>query len=282
MPAIEKATYAHGHKRRKAYHAVGLLGRGAEAEVRLAQSLETGEFVALKVMAKPDARTPGKRPPGVFFGLKRNGEAGGGKQICSKAEAEMRKRFAALQPLSLVHPRLPTLFEFFESERKWYVAMERCGTDLAHYVEARGGILPENDVAFVVTMLLDLLVILHAHGIVHRDIKPANVLLRETQRLDSLCLADSSNCHVDIRLATEKMGKVSQGEKPANDGPGPELRGIFPSPLSKPTSIDDTGKITPSPMDREAVWSGTTFAASSDFTSEDDDNRMDPMTTVTG
>lgn len=177
---MDAAIFAHGRKRRRAYKELAVLGQGSEATVKLARALETGELCALKVMTKP-------------AGPER-----------AKAECDMRRRFAAVQPLSAAHRHLPRYHELIESEHKWYFAMEHCpGGDLAGYVAARGGRIPESDAARVVAKLLDLLTTLHAHGIVHRDIKPSNVLLRDANDLDSLCLADFANCHVDLRFAVE-------------------------------------------------------------------------------
>ena len=68
-----------------------------------------------------------------------------------------------------------------------------CSTDLARYLDARGGApLHERSAAFIVLQLLSALAACHHAGVAFRDVKPANLLVRgiDANGLPEICLAD--------------------------------------------------------------------------------------------
>lgn len=211
--ALDAAIFAHGRKRRRVYRDIETIGQGSEARVKLVESRETGQRLALKIMPKPTAGEAGGSGTmgmgmgvGVTSGSRGDSAADQAGPLPSekrRTEAEMRRRFAAVQPLSHTHANMPRYVELMESDSKFYFVMEHCaGGDLAEYVAHHGGRLPECQAATVVSTLVDVLAFLHANGVVHRDVKPSNVLLRDQNRLDTLCLADYASCHVELSETT--------------------------------------------------------------------------------
>jgi tRNA A-37 threonylcarbamoyl transferase component Bud32 len=93
---------------------------------------------------------------------------------------EYRVRFEreARAVAALKHPNIVQLYDYGESGNDiMYMVMEFvAGSDLAQYIEARGG-LPLEEVRHIVRDIASALDYAHASGIVHRDVKPANVIL---------------------------------------------------------------------------------------------------------
>jgi len=97
----------------------------------------------------------------------------------------LKREFRALQELS--HPNLVRYHELFESDQRWYIAMELVdGVPLLDYVRRD----PDPGVPFNETrlrgafgQLASAMAYLHRFGKVHRDIKPSNVLVQGNGRV---------------------------------------------------------------------------------------------------
>ncbi|MBO1737924.1 serine/threonine-protein kinase [Leifsonia sp. TF02-11] len=138
-----------------------LLGSGATATVFRARDREAdpgrpdGGRVAVKVLHPQLAQTAAQRAS--FY-----------------AEAHAMRRVA--------HPGVPAIVATGEDtatmpeERAWIAASLAPGETLADRVE-RTGALPESEALEFAAALLDVLVAVHAAGIVHRDIAPGNVMI---------------------------------------------------------------------------------------------------------
>ncbi len=173
------------------------LGSGGQADVWLAQDIELGEWVAVKVFHAHLSDTTRER-------LRREVRLG-----------------RALQ-----HPHLVRLFELIESDGRLAVVMEWVpGGSLAQRLE--GGPLPLGDVIAFADETLAALEYLHGQGVVHRDVKPSNLLLDEHGhiRLADLGLARPLEDQRDLTQTNTAVGT------PAFMSPE-QIRGEAPIPAT--------------------------------------------------
>jgi hypothetical protein len=76
----------------------------------------------------------------------------------------------------LTHPGIVTVYDFGESDGRFYVLMEFVdGVDLRHLLQERR--LMPDEALQIVPQLCEALQYAHEQGVVHRDIKPENILL---------------------------------------------------------------------------------------------------------
>jgi len=131
-----------------------LLGRGGMGEVYLAEQLELGRRVVLKLLLN--------------------------SQQWSSPELEERFRREARVLAQLNHPNIVQLYSFGRSDDGIsYLAMEYIeGRTLTTMINERGA-LPELLVLSMLDQICSALVEAHRHGIVHRDLKPDNVMTME-------------------------------------------------------------------------------------------------------
>src|SRR3954453_13790500 len=127
-----------------------VLGRGGMSEVWLAEDLELGRLLAIKLLA-PNA---------------------------DNARFEREARAVA----SLAHPNITQLYDYGEDGGRPYIVLEYVpGGTLEERL--RSGSPPSDDETFgIAAGVAAGLAHAHARGIVHRDLKPANVLFDEEGR----------------------------------------------------------------------------------------------------
>jgi len=132
------------------YRLDDLLGRGGMSEVWLAEDLELGRRVAIKLLA-PDADT---------------------------ARFEREARAVA----SLAHPNVTQLYDYGEAEGRPYIVLEHLsGGTLEQRLHDRKP-LPDDQTFAIAAGIAAGLAHAHARGVVHRDLKPANVLFDDEGR----------------------------------------------------------------------------------------------------
>ncbi|HEY4002205.1 MAG TPA: serine/threonine-protein kinase, partial [Candidatus Xenobia bacterium] len=81
---------------------------------------------------------------------------------------------------ALAHPRLPRMYDYFQSNGSWFLVMDYiAGTPLDRVVEETGP-LTEVFARHVTVELADVMGYLHGQSspIIFRDLKPANIMLR--------------------------------------------------------------------------------------------------------
>lgn len=179
------ALFLQGRARRRAYRTGALLGLGTEGTVKVAVSLETQRRVAIKSVRKQ---------MGSSSSL--NSMQSASEEACR----EVRRKFEVLARLR--HPNLLEVIEFFETDEKFYLVTELAAGDLSNLLESREGRkVSEDEARLILQGILKGLTFLHAHGIAHRDLKPQNVLLRTSNDLSTICLADFSGAHVPKQTA---------------------------------------------------------------------------------
>ena len=129
------------------------LGGGGMGEVYLAEQLEVGRRVVIKMLS-------GKRPADEH------------------TEERFRREARALAQLN--HPNVVHLYMFGRgADGRAYLAMEYIdGRTLTSLVDEAGA-LPELQVLNILDQLCSALLEAHERGIIHRDLKPDNVMLVE-------------------------------------------------------------------------------------------------------
>uniref|UniRef100_A0A914I648 non-specific serine/threonine protein kinase n=1 Tax=Globodera rostochiensis TaxID=31243 RepID=A0A914I648_GLORO len=130
------------------------LGSGGFGKVKLATHILTNEKVAIKII---DKRAIGRDLPRVT------------------AELEALKQLA--------HQHICRMFQYVETEDKFYVVMEYCnGGEMFDYIVKKER-LTEPEARHFFRQLVQAIAYIHSMGFAHRDLKPENLLLTHEQQL---------------------------------------------------------------------------------------------------
>jgi eukaryotic-like serine/threonine-protein kinase len=132
------------------YRLDDVLGRGGMSEVWLAEDLELGRLVAIKLLA-PDA---------------------------DNARFEREARAVA----SLAHPNITQLYDYGEDGGRPYIVLEYLPGGTLEERLRSGTPLSDDETFGIAAGIAAGLAHAHARGVVHRDLKPANVLFDEEGR----------------------------------------------------------------------------------------------------
>ena len=133
------------------YKITSLLGEGAMGEVYLASDEQTGQQVAVKILAR---------------------------QLISNPELIQRFKREADTLRKLDHPNIVKFLDTFEYEGQYVIVMEYLDEGSLHNLIKKGP-LPIEHARGITLELSDALIRSHHLNIIHRDIKPENVLLTE-------------------------------------------------------------------------------------------------------
>jgi hypothetical protein len=131
------------------YHILGMAGQGGMTTVYQAMDLDTGGFVAVKVLA-----------PALVQDTK----------FLSRFKREIEV-LASLQ-----HPHVVPILDYVDDDISPFLVMPYMEEGTLHDRLLKHPISPQEG-ASLVSQVTDALAFLHGNGIVHRDIKPSNVLL---------------------------------------------------------------------------------------------------------
>jgi tetratricopeptide (TPR) repeat protein len=127
------------------YRVLGEIGRGGMGVVYEAVDRETGERVAIKVLASP-------------------------------REGLLRFKNEYRLASSMVHPNLVSLYDLvITPNAAWFVMEFAPGVDLRRFVRGERRICDYAKLHASLEQILDALDCLSSHGIVHRDLKPSNI-----------------------------------------------------------------------------------------------------------
>ncbi|ANB15753.1 serine/threonine protein kinase SAK1 [Sugiyamaella lignohabitans] len=151
-----------GRKKLNTYEIIRELGRGQHGKVKLGKKIETGEYVAIKIVDRNGRPRLGKAArPG------------------STQEDKIRREIAILK--KCYHPNIVQLLEVLDdnSSKKIYLVLEYLekGEIEWQYEPGDPPVMPRHLVKSIARDVLLGLEYLHFQGIIHRDIKPANLLL---------------------------------------------------------------------------------------------------------
>jgi pSer/pThr/pTyr-binding forkhead associated (FHA) protein/predicted Ser/Thr protein kinase len=157
------------------YRIAGLIGQGGMSVVYLAERVDGGGQVALKILSDEVAR-----------------------------DSDLRSRFAreSRYVSQLDHPNIVPVRDSGEVDGQLYIAMEYVqGMDLRAEL-AVAGRLSLARAAPILAQIADALDAAHAAGIVHRDVKPANIIVTGDDRALLTDFGLSKNPGKDSRALT--------------------------------------------------------------------------------
>ncbi|MDJ0514772.1 MAG: serine/threonine-protein kinase [Trichodesmium sp. MO_231.B1] len=141
------------------YKIISELGKGSFGTTYLAVDLDIPNHpqCVVKQLAPSDPR------PKVF-------------QVAKKL---FEKEAIALQNLGK-HNQIPTFFDYFEEEGKFYLVQEFIeGNDLAKEIDSQR-IFTENETVKLLTEILEVLKYVHQQKVIHRDLKLQNIMRRKS------------------------------------------------------------------------------------------------------
>ena len=131
------------------YHILGMAGQGGMTTVYQAMDLESGGFVALKVLAPALVQD-------------------------TKFLARFKREIDVLA--SLQHPHVVPILDYVDDNISPFLVMPYMEEGTLHDRLLKHPISPREG-ARLVNQITEALAFLHSNGIVHRDIKPSNILL---------------------------------------------------------------------------------------------------------
>lgn len=153
------------------YEILGELGTGGMGQVYHARDRVLGREVALKMLSEQCAANP------VFV-----------DRFLTEARAAA----------SLNHPNIVQIYEFGESGKAHYLAMELVrGRTLTEELKKVGRFTESRTIALSLTACRTLEAA-HRAGIVHRDVKPDNIMFDERGRFKLVDLGLAKNLHEDV------------------------------------------------------------------------------------
>jgi calcium-dependent protein kinase len=115
----------------------------------------------------------------VCLGIDRKSKAVRAIKTVPKAKIPVETRFKSEIDImkAMDHPNIIKLYETFEDQRNFYLAMELCeGGEMFDFIIDHGP-FSQGDVAIVMRQVLRAVFYMHNKGVVHRDLKPENFLL---------------------------------------------------------------------------------------------------------
>lgn len=141
------------------------------------------------------------------------------KKLVFGLETMLQNEFNVLKTISLDHPNLLSLVDYFETENYIYLVTNLAkGGDLFNQIETQGRI-SEHDTAIIINELVDTIRYLHSHNIIHRDIKAENILLRSNNE-NRIILADFGLARFYHGKLYDKCGTLSYLAPEILDGKG--------------------------------------------------------------
>lgn len=132
------------------YRVISQLGQGGMGVVYLAQDVNIGRRVVLKLL-KAD--------------------------LASDPRMEERFHREARASAAVAHPNITTIYEVNQYEGSWYICMEFLEGETLRSLIGRRGALPFAEAVRIAASTADALGAAHEVGIVHRDMKPENIMI---------------------------------------------------------------------------------------------------------
>ncbi|KAL1952777.1 hypothetical protein VTO42DRAFT_4268 [Malbranchea cinnamomea] len=178
--AISTTSTASGRSRRKTHIGPWQLGRtlgkGSSGRVRLAKHAVTGQYAAIKIISKKDAKLVQSQS---IAAMDQNFEPTSSGQLDIPAAIE---REVVIMKL-IEHPNIMKLYDVWENRGELYLVLEYVeGGELYDYVRTTGA-LPEIEAVLLFKQIISALAYCHQFRICHRDLKPENILLDRNRNI---------------------------------------------------------------------------------------------------
>lgn len=150
-----------------------MISRLLDRRYKIIKILASGGFG--QTYLAEDTRRPGN-PPCVVKQLRVLSNKPGAYQTghrLFKKEAEVLEKLGK-------HEQIPRLLAHFEENKEFYLVQEYIPGNLLSEEIVPGKPLPEARVISLLIAILQILFVVHKHGVIHRDIKPTNIIRRQT------------------------------------------------------------------------------------------------------
>ncbi|WP_392479303.1 tetratricopeptide repeat protein [Nostoc sp. C110] len=108
-----------------------------------------------------------------------------------------------LEKLGQEHNQIQKLIAYFEENEEFYIVQEFIPGNPFTDEIIQGQTLREDQIIYLLSEILEILVIVHSLGVIHRNIKPANIIRRESDK--KLVLVDFSNFNEAITNNAENL-----------------------------------------------------------------------------
>ncbi len=152
-----------------------MLGQLLAGHYRVLQVLGAGGFGQTYITE--DLHLPGN-PKCVLKHLK---PASTDKSLLELARKLFDKEAIVLQKLGN-HDRIPRLLAYFEENQEFYLVQQYIPGNPLSAELPQGKRWQESQVITLLEEILEILIFIHAQGVIHRDIKPDNIMRREQDR----------------------------------------------------------------------------------------------------
>ncbi|KAL0214319.1 hypothetical protein P9112_006503 [Eukaryota sp. TZLM1-RC] len=175
------------------FESVAVIGRGGFGEVRLVRHINSGKYLALKILSKSNI-------------VKRGYMA----HVLNEREI-----------MSSYSPFLVQLHASFTTTGYLYLLMDYCaGGDLMALLIAED-IFPEHQVRLYAAEMVEALSVTHRRGFLHRDLKPDNILIDADGHLKLADFGLSTQGEAPLRPADVYADMLAEYRQESNDGPQP-------------------------------------------------------------
>ncbi|QKQ77382.1 tetratricopeptide repeat protein [Nostoc sp. TCL240-02] len=108
-----------------------------------------------------------------------------------------------LEKLGQENNQIQKLIAYFEENEEFYIVQEFIPGNPFTEEIIQGQTLREDQIIYLLSEILEILVIVHSLGVIHRNIKPANIIRRESDK--KLVLVDFSNFNEAITNNAENL-----------------------------------------------------------------------------
>ncbi|MBC1300190.1 protein kinase, partial [Nostoc sp. UCD122] len=167
-----------------------------DGRYRILKVLNDGEKA--KTYLVEDASLPESQ-----FVVKQLRSSSGNSQALTILPRLFASKAETLEKLGQEHDQIQKLIAYFEENEEFYIVQEFIPGNPFTEEIIQGQTLREDQIIYLLSEILEILVIVHSLGVIHRNIKPANIIRRELDK--KLVLVDFSNFNEAITNNPENL-----------------------------------------------------------------------------